>query len=1337
MVHKTTWQNRTLQRGSALYILLVMTLLVCSPPPLTAADGVLIFADDFAGDDVGAPPSRWVVRSNAITVVADDEAVGGKAVRMQGTPNQGTFWYVDLSIDGPVVVIEHALRRAQADRGVNFYLDDDLSRRMDKHNVNWVLRRDFLLYRYTHASGETEEAIVGALDDGWNQIKIVADAANNEAYVYLNDMDTPALGPLPFRTPVQSGRWDKARLMFWDTGHVEELTDIYFDDIKLWKYEAVEEMPAASAVVRPSRSSIMARDLPPKLPVRELRPPVRDADPVAFMSVPLTITERLNIERRNQPVTSGVPLPEGQLFDPTQLRLLDELGNAIPLQTEVLAWWPDGSIRWILLSFRISVEPGATRQLTLQYGSQVVSSVAQGTLIQGGTDTGLVVETGLLSFTPDGSQAPAHNGSGWYWSGFPVLRVRDRDGYVYRSDLLPGTIEVEENGPERAVLRVHGDLATTDANARGVLTYDLRVYFYKDGAAVRIDPVITNARPYAPDGSNNIQLAEVSLVFPGWLAGEPVIGYETAYQLASDIRAHVETLGVGVPKKTVPDAAVHVTKGQVAGTFAVVQRGLSHLAVTADDVTTFLSDHRSAGWVRFALADRTVGVGVRHFWQQYPKGIEVTVDGDLAVHLWADDPDSSARFLTLSGGEGKRHELYVSLENEPHIQSLLHPLFAAAPPSWYSETKGMGRPFLLYEPELHPFLRSSIARYEQKMEEAFVEMLQNREKAREYGWRNFGDWATTWDPDGWGNTEYDLARGLFLRFARTGDLDYLQFAEEAVRHYMDVDIVWAAGDISWLGGGIVHSTGHRSKGVHMGHTWVEGLLDYYLLTGDRRALEAARLSGDWFAWHALRPSIQGTRISSRTEARGPGWALIGLSRLLQLGDGYYAHAAQAVVDILRYEQTADGQWIFPIPDNELPGEGNPLLTKPFMTGIILTGLVNYESITGDPVAKDLIVSAVRFLVDNMWDDRVGGFPYVDHPRYSASPGNFRILNGILRAYELTGEERFLAVARRYFDASVQHFPVEPENIGKQFAIALKFAPMAMAGVAGEPQPYALTTDRSVRLYKDGLHTLNVQFHRFSTDGRHTGSVRLTGLPEGLLVDQETKGYVLEAGERTANVEFRLAVGDTLVPGSYTVHIEETTSNLTEVVTIVVPGWTKSDDFRPPVTSGWFAGLVSFTQWLQESGGWTYAEDPEQQYGHAHRLVRKGNTEEYVIYDTPGLLVFEFDVLMPEADTAALASQVEVWVCSPHDTGEKGANADAVNVAYVCGGEERPDHTWMRVELDVEWKLYDGLPYAKATVVPQVRFNGKPDLLKIVVKGPGASEWPQLGRLRIEGWQLAE
>src|SRR5690606_33079657 len=103
MVHKTTWQNRTLQRGSALYILLVMTLLVCSPPPLTAADGVLIFADDFAGDDVGAPPSRWVVRSNAITVVADDEAVGGKAVRMQGTPNRGTFWYVDLSIDGPVV----------------------------------------------------------------------------------------------------------------------------------------------------------------------------------------------------------------------------------------------------------------------------------------------------------------------------------------------------------------------------------------------------------------------------------------------------------------------------------------------------------------------------------------------------------------------------------------------------------------------------------------------------------------------------------------------------------------------------------------------------------------------------------------------------------------------------------------------------------------------------------------------------------------------------------------------------------------------------------------------------------------------------------------------------------------------------------------------------------------------------------------------------------------------------------------------------------------------------------------------------------------------------------
>lgn len=49
-------------------------------------------------------------------------------------------------------------------------------------------------------------------------------------------------------------------------------------------------------------------------------------------------------------VSGGVPLPRGALTDPSNVRL--RKGDAdMPVQTRVLAWWPDRSIKWLLLTF--------------------------------------------------------------------------------------------------------------------------------------------------------------------------------------------------------------------------------------------------------------------------------------------------------------------------------------------------------------------------------------------------------------------------------------------------------------------------------------------------------------------------------------------------------------------------------------------------------------------------------------------------------------------------------------------------------------------------------------------------------------------------------------------------------------------------------------------------------------------------------------------------------------------------------------------------------------------------------------------------------------------------
>ena len=83
------------------------------------------------------------------------------------------------------------------------------------------------------------------------------------------------------------------------------------------------------------------------------------------------------------PVTSGVPFPESALDSVAHLRLLAPEGGEQALQAQLLARWPDGSVKWALLSFRANVLPESSAEYTLEYGGQVRPA---------GLKTGLLVE---------------------------------------------------------------------------------------------------------------------------------------------------------------------------------------------------------------------------------------------------------------------------------------------------------------------------------------------------------------------------------------------------------------------------------------------------------------------------------------------------------------------------------------------------------------------------------------------------------------------------------------------------------------------------------------------------------------------------------------------------------------------------------------------------------------------------------------------------------------------------------------------------------------------------------------------------------------------------------
>ena len=72
-------------------------------------------------------------------------------------------------------------------------------------------------------------------------------------------------------------------------------------------------------------------------------------------TVQITVDEPSGVARKGWPVTSGVPLAEGALPEGAAVALYSADGGPIPLQTEVLARWPDGSARWLLLDFQLDL----------------------------------------------------------------------------------------------------------------------------------------------------------------------------------------------------------------------------------------------------------------------------------------------------------------------------------------------------------------------------------------------------------------------------------------------------------------------------------------------------------------------------------------------------------------------------------------------------------------------------------------------------------------------------------------------------------------------------------------------------------------------------------------------------------------------------------------------------------------------------------------------------------------------------------------------------------------------------------------------------------------------
>jgi hypothetical protein len=748
---------------------------------------------------------------------------------------------------------------------------------------------------------------------------------------------------------------------------------------------------------------------------------------VARRQVPLQVRDSAAEGRPGWPVSGGVPLAAGELSSARHCRLLDASGQVVPAQFKELGWWPEGSVKWLLVSL---VQGPGKPEYVLEYGSAVTAPPAPADSLRVETrPEGVWVTNGDWQvrvsrerFGAPGEIVRDTNRDGRFdeaplAAAAPALLV-DGQGKQYTTAGAPlEQLVVEEAGPVRVVLKAEGRLTGPEGKLFG---FRCRMEFYRGFAGVPMMFALLN--DVGPNVMPSTMTPVRSLTLPLTVAGAQA------------------------PRRR------------------WVQEDDNSLRVEADGQTS-TSEARGTGIATLGEGAGRVAVCVKDFWQMYPKGF--TLQGNtLTTELFPQlPPDRYAQFTDLKlltrnyywfrdgnylmpSGTMPDSELLVYLGPEAPeavARRWQEPALLTATPEQFCSTKVFG--------ELEPQQPGIMTSWQQFVEKGFAGLEQTRQRMKEYSWINYGDW---WGERmvNWGNQEYDLQWGLLVHYARSGDRQFFDRALQAARHTAAIDTISFSPQPNYLGIQKVHCLGHvggfgmtrvpgveywfEGAGYNTGHMWSQGQYAAYCLTGDPRYGDSAELLAQWLAG-------QYTRSLDTYIHRNYGWSTIAVLAGYQVtGNPYYLNAARLFTDYVAAKQDP-GTGVLAHPIGECTHQPTHMGGKVFMSGAVMTGLRMRHEIDRDESSRQAAVRNCDWMYHRMWHPWDNSFQYAQCTQFdnsSTHAGTYEGVEGLAWAYEVSRDERIKEMLLRSLgDVVLQR---GPSSHGKEYAMQIRMVPYALA-----------------------------------------------------------------------------------------------------------------------------------------------------------------------------------------------------------------------------------------------------------------------------------------------------